>query len=164
MLATITEKLLRKLSNKEYRDAFVDANVRTGLAYQIRALRDQREWSQEDLAEAMETKQSVVSRMEDPDYGRLSVSSLIEAAAAFDVGLLIKFVSFPELILRTRDVSPRALEVQSWNEAQFTTKAAVAYSDRTTPPVTFSYGSNAASTSTREVSPTANSPRELVSE
>lgn len=118
MIATLSKKLIEKLMRKSYRDEYVAENVKTGIAYQIRALRDQRGWSQKVLAAEMDKPQSVVSRMEDPDYGKLSVQSLLDVAAAFDVALLVKFVSLPEMIIKTRDVSPKALEADSFDEAQ----------------------------------------------
>lgn len=118
MIATLSKKLIEKLTRKSYRDEYVAENVKTGIAYQIRALRDQRGWSQKVLATAMDKPQSVVSRMEDPDYGKLTVQSLLEVAAAFDVALLVKFVSLPDMINKTRDVSPKALEAVSFDKTQ----------------------------------------------
>jgi len=62
--------------------------------------------------------QSVVSRLEDPDYGKVSVQTVLDGAAAFDVALLVQYVSFPEFLRRTRDVSPEALRVDSFDERQ----------------------------------------------
>lgn len=63
--------------------------------------------------------QSVVSRLEDPDYGKVSVQTVLDGAAAFDVALLIQYVSFPEFLRRTEHVSPEALQVDSFDERQF---------------------------------------------
>jgi hypothetical protein len=62
--------------------------------------------------------QSVVSRLEDPDYGKVSIQTVLDGAAAFDVALLVQYVSFPEFLQRTRDVSPEALRVDSFDERQ----------------------------------------------
>ena len=56
--------------------------------------------------------QSVVSRLEDPDYGKVSIQTVLEGAAAFE------YVSFPEFLRRTRDVSTEALQAESFNEQQ----------------------------------------------
>lgn len=111
-------RLFERLLRKPYRDAYVSENARTGIAYQIRALRMQRGWSQMELARRMRKPQSVVSRLEDPDYGKPSVNTLLEVAAAFDIALLIKYVSFPEFLRRTRDVSQQAMEADSFDEKQ----------------------------------------------
>jgi len=118
MFANLSKRLFEKLKSKSYRDAYVAEHVRTGIAYQIRALRAQRGWSQKRLAEEMGKPQSVVSRLEDPDYGKVSIQTVLEGAAAFDVALLIQYVSFPEFLQRTRDVSPEALRADSFDERQ----------------------------------------------
>jgi transcriptional regulator with XRE-family HTH domain len=80
------------------RDAFVQAEVATALAHQIRAIRMQRGWSQAQLAQRMGTKQHVVSRLEDPSYGRCSLQTLFLLSRAFDVGLKVGFVSFVAML------------------------------------------------------------------
>jgi transcriptional regulator with XRE-family HTH domain len=118
VFAILTKRLFEKLKSKPYRQAYVAEHVRTGIAYQIRSLRAQRGWSQKRLAEEMGKPQSVVSRLEDPDYGKLSVQTILEGAAAFDVALLVQYISFPEFLRRTQDVSPEALRVDSFDERQ----------------------------------------------
>lgn len=118
MIATLTEKLLNKLRRRSYRAAYVDENVRTSIAYQVRALREQRGWSQKKLAEVLGKPQSVVSRIEDPDYGKLSVQTLLEIAEALDIALLIRYVSFPDFITSMINVSPEALGADSFDESQ----------------------------------------------
>jgi len=115
MIARLS-KLIGKLKDREYRAAYVEENVRTGIAFQVRALRSQRGWTQKKLAEVMGKPQSVVCRIEDPDYGKLSVQTLLEVAAAFDVALVIQYVGFPEFLRRTRDVSPDALGARSFED------------------------------------------------
>lgn len=121
MIATLTEKLLNKLRRRSYRAAYVDENVRTGIAHQIRALREQRGWSQKKLAEVLGKPQSVVSRIEDPDYGKLSIQTLLEIAEALDIALLIRYVAFPDFITQMRNVTPEALGADSFSEDQFAT-------------------------------------------
>jgi transcriptional regulator with XRE-family HTH domain len=118
VFATLSKRLFEKLKSKAYREAYVAEHVRTGIAYQIRALRAQRGWSQKKLAEEMGKPQSVVSRLEDPDYGKVSIQTVLEGAAAFDVALLVQFVGFPEFLDRTQNVSPEALQVESFDERQ----------------------------------------------
>jgi transcriptional regulator with XRE-family HTH domain len=115
----VTRKLLEKLRRKAYREAYVEENVRTGIAYQIRALREARGWSQKKFAEMLGKPQSVLSRIEDPDYGKLSLQTLLEVASTFDVALLVQFADFPDFIGRMSNVSPEALNKQSFNEARF---------------------------------------------
>jgi transcriptional regulator with XRE-family HTH domain len=118
VIATLSRKLYERLLRKPYRDAYVAEHVQTGISYQSRALRAQRGWAQKRLADVMGKPQSVVSRLENPDYGKLSVSTLLEVAAAYDVALVIQFVSFPEFLRRTRDVSPESMYAESFDEKQ----------------------------------------------
>ena len=118
VFATLSKKLFDRLKGKAYREAYVEEHVRTGIAYQIRALRAQRDWPQKKLAEEMRKPQSVVSRLEDPEYGKLSVQTLLEVAATFDVALIVQFVGFPEFLRRTRDVSPEAMRADSFDPTQ----------------------------------------------
>jgi len=96
-----------ELTNKEFRDSYVAENVRRGLAYQITALREARDWSRAKFARQTGKPQSNLHRWEDPTYGKFSLSTLIEIAAIFDVGLVAKFVSFEELLAsRSARVAP----------------------------------------------------------
>jgi transcriptional regulator with XRE-family HTH domain len=120
IISTLSERLFDRLLRKSYRDAYVAEHVRTGIAMQIRAMRDMRGWQQKELAKAMKKPQSVLSRIEDPDYGKPTVQTLLEVASAFDVALLIQFVSYPEFLRRTKDVSTAALDAASFDETDFT--------------------------------------------
>lgn len=102
--------LIKKLmDSRKYRDSYVYEHVRNGIPFQIRALRKDREWSQSDLAEAAKTSRTVITRIEDPNYGKLSIKTLLAIASAFDVALLIKFVPFTRLLREYENVSSEAL-------------------------------------------------------
>lgn len=116
MSGKFEKRLLTELRDKEYRDTFVEGHIRTGAAYQIRALRNARDLSQEELGERAEMTQSVIARLENPEYGKFSLTTLIKLASAFDVALLVRFVSFSELLRRTSDLSPKGLNAPSFDE------------------------------------------------
>ena len=90
-----SETFIRQIADNEVRNEYVAGLVRARIASLIRALREQpsRNWSQAELAEKMGTSQSAVSRIEDPDYGKLSLQTLFAVAAAFKLPL---FVDLPE--------------------------------------------------------------------
>lgn len=110
-LFDLRKSLPKKLKKKAYRDAYVGEHVRRWIAHQIRSLRDKKEWSQGELSRRMEKPQSVISRLEDPSYGKMTVNTLLEVASTFDVALLIKFVDYPTFLNETADLSPRAMQV-----------------------------------------------------
>ncbi|MEB2353343.1 MAG: helix-turn-helix transcriptional regulator [Burkholderiaceae bacterium] len=106
------EKTFRRMKNPQARRAYVEAEVASGLAHQIRALRTQRGWTQKDLAARLGTTQGAISRLEDPSYGRPSIKTLLDVGAAFDVALQVRFVSFVRLLQETQSVSREQLEIE----------------------------------------------------
>jgi len=109
-------KLMLKLRKKEYRDAYVSEHIKTSLPIQIKILREQRGWSQEHLAQLAKTTQTVISRVEDPNYGKLNLSSLLKMASAFDIALIVKFVPFSKILNEFEDVSPKNLRVDNFEQ------------------------------------------------
>ncbi len=61
-----TTKRLAK--SKQHRDAFVAAQIKEGLCFQIRALRKQRGWTQKILGREATFNQSKISDFENPNY------------------------------------------------------------------------------------------------
>lgn len=116
MSVTSKLKLLAKLRNKEYRDAYVEEKVTTSLPFQIKALREQREWSQAELGNRADMRQNAVSRLEDAESGTPSINTLMRLARAFDVALLVKFVPFTKLLSEFSDVSSEALAVANFDQ------------------------------------------------
>lgn len=86
-----------QMADPEYRAEFVQSQISETVSAQIRAMRSDRQWSQADLASEANTAQSTISQLEDPDYGRQSLTTLRRLAAVFDVGLVVRFVPFSEI-------------------------------------------------------------------
>ena len=101
---------LTKFARKSYRDGYLQSKVRGMIAYQIQALREKTGLNQTEFAKKISKTQSVVSRLEDTDYGRVSVQTLLDVACALDVALVVKFASYPDFLFQTRDVSVAALK------------------------------------------------------
>ena len=108
--------MFNDLANRGFRRAFLEENIKTGIAFQVRALREKNKWSQPKLGERAGKTQSVISRIEDPNYGNFTIRTLLDLARAFDVALLVKFVSYSQLITELKDLSPKALAVSSYEE------------------------------------------------
>jgi transcriptional regulator with XRE-family HTH domain len=106
------KRLLEKLSNREYRAAYAEESVKTSLPFQIKAIREERNWSQQILGKKVNMKQNAISRLESAEYGNLNINTLLRLADTFDCGLLVKFVPFSRLLEEFEDVSPTALSVQ----------------------------------------------------
>lgn len=92
-------QILRSLKDREYRREFVAERVRSSIPLQIRALREQRnKMTQKQLAETLGKAQAWISKLEDPEYGKVTVATLLELAHAFDTDLEIKFRPFSDLL------------------------------------------------------------------
>jgi transcriptional regulator with XRE-family HTH domain len=104
----------RYLSRPSARHAFIEAEAATFLASQIRVLRVQRGWLQKDLAKRLGTTQAVVSRLEDPSYGRITFKTMIELAKVFDVAPMIKFVSTIDFMQERWVIRREAMQVESF--------------------------------------------------
>jgi transcriptional regulator with XRE-family HTH domain len=115
-ISSIGKKLLEKLQRKGYRHAYLGEHVRRGIAYQIRALRSERKWKQGTFAKLLGKPQSVASRLEDVDYGKYTIQTLLEIANVFDVALEVRFVSYSTFIRNTRDVSITSMRVPEFKD------------------------------------------------
>jgi hypothetical protein len=113
-------ELIKELRDREFRTAYVASTLAAARAFQIDALRAKREWNQSKLGNRAKKPQSEISRLENPDYINCNVKTLLDIAAAFDVALIVKFVSFSRFLEEFEDVSPNTLEVMSFQE-EFTT-------------------------------------------
>ena len=117
-LSALIGQKLRKFLSKDYRDGYLETHVRSGIAYQIRALREKVNLTQSQFAGVTGKKQSSISRLEDTEYGRLSVQTLLDIATALNVGLLVRFVDYPQFLKITGDMSPQALAPDDIFESQ----------------------------------------------
>ena len=111
-----TLEFLDGLQDPEYRHEFVDENVGVGLAFQLRRMRKDRNWTQVELAQRTNKAQETISQLEDPNYGRYSLRTLKKLATAFDVALLVRFVPFSELAEWTVNLTPQRLAPPSYEE------------------------------------------------
>ena len=84
-------------SDQEYREAYLEASIEQGIAWQIKINRQKRDLTQRDLANMLNTKQSAISRLEDPEHGAYNLKTLIEIGKAFDCALSIKYIPYSRL-------------------------------------------------------------------
>jgi transcriptional regulator with XRE-family HTH domain len=112
----------------------VSSNLDKGIAFQIRATRNAREWKQSDLAEAAGMSPNNISRIESEDYGKQTLTSLKRIAEAFDVALVVRLVPFSQYIdwlsgtpFLDEGIRPEALAVPSFNEEERTGNQQIRY-------------------------------------
>lgn len=108
------EQIVRKFRDKGYRDAFIAEHINSRLPLKIRALREARGLSQKELGDKIGVAQTWVSKLEDPNYGKLTLSTLLRLATAFDVGIEVDFVPFSKVLDDTL-----GLTSESWNVCSF---------------------------------------------
>lgn len=112
-------KLISKLlTNKTFRDSYVYEHIRNGVPFQIRAMREKRGWTQGKLGELSGKPRNVITRLEDPNYGKFTITTLLEIASAFDVALIIRFAPFSRLLSEYEDTSSSALSATAISEEE----------------------------------------------
>jgi transcriptional regulator with XRE-family HTH domain len=97
------EELRKNLPiDREYRHAYADEILNLSVCTQIRALREQQKMKQGELARAIGTTQTAISRIENVNYSAWNIRTLKKIAEALDLRLRITFENFGTL---WRDVS-----------------------------------------------------------
>jgi transcriptional regulator with XRE-family HTH domain len=114
----VKREILNSLrADPEYRHAWNLENVYTGICFQIRALREQREFSQSALGKEAKMAQERISILEDPNADtRPTLNTLLRLADAFDVGLDVRFVPYGTVIDRSTKTDMKRLEVPSFED------------------------------------------------
>ena len=117
--SSLREDLIRTADDKEYRHAYAEESLNLSIATQIKVLREQRDMTQQRLAEEAGMKQSMISRYEDVNYSSWSISTLRKLAKAFDVDLEVRFRSFHELVESVDNFSRATLQVPKFTEDSY---------------------------------------------
>ena len=94
--------------DKEYRDAIVQAGIEQDIAWQIRTNRQARNLTQAQFAKMLGTRQPAVQRMEDPEYGKHSLATLVKVASVFDCALQVRLLPFSEFATISENLTPAA--------------------------------------------------------
>jgi hypothetical protein len=107
------------MAEQGFRASYMAHSLRGFLADQIRALRG--DMSQKAFGELIGKPQSVVSRLENEDYGKVSLQTMIDIAEKLDIALLVRFTDFPTFLRATADFSetafaPRPFTKDAFNE------------------------------------------------
>jgi transcriptional regulator with XRE-family HTH domain len=134
MTSSWTSQFIEQLSDREFRHAYMTDQVRTHIALAIRILREQegREWSQAELGKRCDKPQSWISKLEDPEYGKVSLQTLFEIAEAYDLPLLVQFPEWSDWLRRMKNQSRENFEKKSF-DADFLNKFASTKPDDSLP-------------------------------
>jgi transcriptional regulator with XRE-family HTH domain len=112
----LVEKLGPEFQDKEYRDAYAEECLNAMIAAQIKALREQRQMTQQQLADATGMGQPRIPVLEDSSYENWSVNTLKRFARAFDVALSVKFETFSGFIQDFENMSRESLQKPTYAE------------------------------------------------
>jgi transcriptional regulator with XRE-family HTH domain len=115
----LREDFIFNRDEKEYRHAYAEQSLDLSVGTQIKVLREQRGWRQEDLALEGQMRQPMVSRYENVNYSNWSINTLKKLARAFDVWLDVRFRSFGELVTTTEDFSRESLQVPKFADDSY---------------------------------------------
>ena len=109
-------ELYSKLHDPDYRRAFVASQINIGIPFQLRALLKASTWTQQELADKSDMLQPRISAMLKPGGAKFTLETLRRLAAAFDVGLIVKFVPFSELLRWSEDFDPEGFTVPTFEQ------------------------------------------------
>jgi transcriptional regulator with XRE-family HTH domain len=115
----LREDFIINKDEKEYRHAYGEESTDISVGTQIKVLREQREWRQEDLAHEAGIQQPMVSRYESVNYSNWTITTLKKLARAYDVWLDIRFRSFGDLVNETNRFSRESLQVPAFADDPF---------------------------------------------
>ena len=107
-------RLVPKLADKAYRNSYVAHQTRQFLARQVRALRGDK--SQNEFGVLLDKPQSVVSRLEDPNYGKWTLQTLFDVAASLDRAVIVRIVDYPTFLRFTSYMTDAAARPEAYEQ------------------------------------------------
>jgi transcriptional regulator with XRE-family HTH domain len=110
------DRMRQSFPNKDYRHTYANGLVDSKLATQLKVLREQRGWTQAQLAEKCGMQQARISVLEDVNYASWSISTLRRIGKAFDLWLDVEWKEFGELPRTWQNMSRETLERESFDD------------------------------------------------
>ena len=110
----LSSSRVKKFGDKAYRDTYIASHTRRFLARQMRKFRGNK--SQSEFGDLIGRRQTVVSRLEDPKYGKWTLQTLFAVARKLDVAVVVGFVDFPTFLTFTEDMSENAPDPKEFNQ------------------------------------------------
>ena len=104
----VVSQSINGLDSREFRASYMAPGLRAYLADQIRALRGNR--SQREFGRLIGKPQSVVSRLENEDYGKLTLQTLL------DIALVVRFAEFPTFLRKVAETSPDVMAPAAYSD------------------------------------------------
>ena len=105
------------LDERDFRGAYMARHLRTFLADQVQGLARGYS-SQTAFGRLIGKPQSVVSRLEDEDYGGINFQTLIDIAIKLDIAIIVQFVDYPTFLRVTSDFSENAAAPRPYEQSR----------------------------------------------
>ena len=105
-----TKSLVDQFKDPEYRETYAEEYLNAYVAAQIRTIREQRDLTQEQLADLVNTKQTGISRVENINYSSWNVATLKKIAFALGCRLHVSLETFGSLLDEGASLSREALK------------------------------------------------------
>jgi len=99
-LSSIDLRVAERLKDREFRQHWFRAMLENNVPEQFRDLRESRDMTQSELADAAEMKQSAISRFEGQRVANWNLETLLKLADALDAQLEISITPAEEVIAR----------------------------------------------------------------
>ena len=106
----LLNRLRTYFRDKETRHYYIDEFLNEYLATQIKVLREQRGWSQEELAERANLSISHIDTLEDVNHWSWDIEVLKTLAEAFDVPLKVSYATFGDMLKEIEVFGRKSLE------------------------------------------------------
>jgi transcriptional regulator with XRE-family HTH domain len=97
-MAAIVNQLKIDLRDDEFCEGYSESFLDSYVATQIKVLREEREMTQKQLAQLLNTSQTVISRIESINYSAWNIGTLKRLARAFKVRLKVSFETCGSLV------------------------------------------------------------------
>lgn len=89
------QQLARDLHGKDFRDAHLEASLAWAIRTQVRLIREDRGWTQRELAEKSGVSYAAINRLENLSVPfSVNIGTLLDIAEAFDCALVVRFESW----------------------------------------------------------------------
>ena len=112
----LIKRIEEELQDEETRYVYAEDFLNTYVATQIKVLREEKGWTQAQLADKAGMKQERISVLEDVNYQAWTASVLKRLARALDVRLSIRFESFGSYLKEFASFNRDALKRPSFND------------------------------------------------
>ncbi|HEV2422607.1 MAG TPA: helix-turn-helix transcriptional regulator [Candidatus Acidoferrales bacterium] len=99
-----SQLIKRLLTERDFRASYIRAKLDVLIPSQIRALRLRQDKTQSGLAQLADMKQARISAMETGQVN-FNLETLVRVAASLNVGLMVKFIPFSEMLGWENDYS-----------------------------------------------------------